>query len=730
MPENSRTQSIKNRITRFDLINFCSFFSLVVAVYYRHREVLFLRYDGTFWLTLAKAQGEWMDLSPLLRMDFLKANGELGFPLLTNLVPGFIVGRIFGADDGFSEVAAASTFAMELFLAVVVLGFSFGLRRPVVYLGAWIACLLTLPLFIPTLTYIRAWGNPCLLTAILLSSISIAIFHRMGRDTGWALIGGSAVIVLLLGFLIIALGFAAPMAAPVVGVVFAVLTVMAEGKSERKIKLYALIAVSALLILIFWQYLYGLYFYTKPGFFWSELFETAVDYRDVSFFLHRHETAGNLGAVVYFFSVAVTLILALFGRGGIRKLACCLLTIVLAIAAVIATIAWTSGMWSGSPAGYVDLFALPLHALVIAIAAHAVITFPARRFAGAPGGTKNRPSPAWYLIAVLPWGALVYSIFNADRLRAHAPWPWPPRQSPIIDHVRKNLEISPGSVFRGRVVNLAGRTGSFNNLFINQHIFDHGVLHATGNDHRQYGFWYYNIPSLQAMNHYTSPLSHFVTTRFLIRPHTNSIRAHLAYETFDQRILQGLGVRYVIDDHVLDDRLLRMSFAIPGLPNRRLYLHELPTPNLANYSPVKPIRISNVKQAVVAMAKPSWDYRIAIVTSRALPGDLVPVSFSNVTLRRGHIHAEARSPGRSTLLLPFEFSHCLTFVADDTDPKTDAPILFRANLIQTGVLFSRSLKGRIAFRFGPFNNRDCRLQDIADARKLGLDDAQNWWPRR
>ena len=43
----------------------------------------------------------------------------------------------------------------------------------------------------------------------------------------------------------------------------------------------------------------------------------------------------------------------------------------------------------------------------------------------------------------------------------------------------------------------------------------------------------------------------------------------------------------------------------------------------------------------------------------ALPGDLVPATSSGIWVHRGYLEFKARSPGRSIVVLPLEFSRCL-----------------------------------------------------------------------
>jgi hypothetical protein len=80
------------------------------------------------------------------------------------------------------------------------------------------------------------------------------------------------------------------------------------------------------------------------------------------------------------------------------------------------------------------------------------------------------------------------------------------------------------------------------------------------------------------------------------------------------------------------------------------------------------------------------------------------------------LRVQADSDGKSILLLPLEFSNCL---AAETD-ATGTPNLFRANLVETGILFSGRLDAKLSIHTGAFLNPSCRLRDYFDARALNV----------
>jgi hypothetical protein len=119
------------------------------------------------------------------------------------------------------------------------------------------------------------------------------------------------------------------------------------------------------------------------------------------------------------------------------------------------------------------------------------------------------------------------------------------------------------------------------------------------------------------------------------------------------------------------------------------------------------------------MANPAFDFGKEVVLTDSLPdANWIPATKSRINVFRDHLELEAESDGRSILVLPVEYSHCLEFMLRSS---ASAPIeVRRANLEQTAIAFSRSVVGSIALHYGPFEHPDCRLADYRDAKVLAL----------
>jgi hypothetical protein len=77
----------------------------------------------------------------------------------------------------------------------------------------------------------------------------------------------------------------------------------------------------------------------------------------------------------------------------------------------------------------------------------------------------------------------------------------------------------------------------------------------------------------------------------------------------------------------------------------------------------------------------------------------------------------AHSTATSLLVLPFEFSKCLSLHRQ----KLGASVrLVRTDLLLTGVLFEGDLDATLSYFTGPFSNSRCRLEDLADMRSLDI----------
>jgi hypothetical protein len=116
------------------------------------------------------------------------------------------------------------------------------------------------------------------------------------------------------------------------------------------------------------------------------------------------------------------------------------------------------------------------------------------------------------------------------------------------------IGLTEGSPFRGRIANIAGTDFEPQYAwvpFLSQHDYDAAVSFYTGNDHRNYGLWYFGIPTLIADNQFSSPFFHVINSRLLSSPTQKHVRQLTTITRFEPRIFALLGVRFVITSRPL-----------------------------------------------------------------------------------------------------------------------------------------------------------------------------------
>lgn len=68
------------------------------------------------------------------------------------------------------------------------------------------------------------------------------------------------------------------------------------------------------------------------------------------------------------------------------------------------------------------------------------------------------------------------------------------------------------------------------------------------------------------------------------------------------------------------------------------------------------------------------------------------------------------------VVLPIQFSHCWQI---ESVKSAERPRIFRANIVQTGILFKNNIDVRLRFAFEPWRT-SCRLQDARDLPQFGF----------
>jgi hypothetical protein len=194
------------------------------------------------------------------------------------------------------------------------------------------------------------------------------------------------------------------------------------------------------------------------------------------------------------------------------------------------------------------------------------------------------------------------------------------------------------------------------------------------------------------------------------------MRNVLVLRKIDPRILRMIGVRFVVTDKEYQgDASLRSTLAVG---DRSLFLYEIADVNLGDYSPTRWQLIPTASAIINRLDQPEFNPRQEIVVSAPedLPASLTEAHNTKLTFLGSSLRIQSESDGGSVLVLPLEFSRCL----EAKVIEGEKPRLFRANLLETGLFFSKKVDATLAIRTGPFTDPACRMQDLFDARALGV----------
>jgi hypothetical protein len=206
-----------------------------------------------------------------------------------------------------------------------------------------------------------------------------------------------------------------------------------------------------------------------------------------------------------------------------------------------------------------------------------------------------------------------------------------------------------------------------------------------------------------------------VAKRYLAHMGDTQSRNTLNMRRADVHVLRQLGVRYILTDGgpvAGTHRVLEIT-----LPKSegRLALDEIPNPNLG-ISPVHTMPLVSGKAALEWLGNSENDFEQIMIATEPVTGPLTPASDIRITVETGGIRVRATSAGRSVVVLPFQYSHCLEAIPAD---QSNTPRLTRADLLLTAVVFEAgTLDTMVKYRQTAFKGARCRLDDFADDTEL------------
>ncbi len=707
--------------------NICALVVLGFTAFRRNEATLFYGLDGNEMMTLAKQQFVWhMNWSGFGYNPF-QSLGNIWLPINMKLVPGYAFSLAVNGGE-IDPVLSYLVFSIEAFLSAYLISLWLGFGDVVATVSGWGLALVAMP-YVGYPKIYAIFGIAPQLTIVLLAvPVMLILYSLAGRATREE----SALCLLGVALLAIYLAVSQPifmvLVVPVVLVFSGAILPGAGSRAEMHWKLgggaLVLAALSASGML---SYLYGLFGYTAAAVFKDELLNVRQTWYEVSI-LFQDEASGISGPLLYTGALGGALTCAWTGRGLQKHTAIGLLAMMGALMA-FGALTLSVDFWQGPAPLYFEIVLWPFYAAYAA----AFVTMLLRRLRAVLLPLAHRlpvNRPTWwkamptdgriyamaFIVAAVPIMLLSWVRDGAVPLdRTYHTYP--PLLPPIVSLLREEIALKPGDPFRGRVATLTGQSLQKSGIsWADLHANDIELTKRYGNDHRTVGLWYYDIPTLFEYNQFMTPPYYLLTRTFLTNDGDRQIRNIMALRKPDQRLLRALGVRFVITDVPESGARLRAQVDHEGRP--ALYLYELDGVNLGGYSPTTVSRVSSASEALVLLAREDFDAATTVMADEALSADLVPATSSLVSVEKTGLRLVATSHGTSIIVLPFEFSHCLEL--EPAGPVAVPPRLFRANLLQAGVVFTDQLEATLSFFTGPFRHAGCRIEDIRDIDRLKL----------
>jgi hypothetical protein len=692
------------------LANLLVFTACTALAFQRNIDGLFHSFDGLYMLVQILNRPAAVQPAFAFSNDFLQSIGNI--QLLQNpLLQVYFWPVAWFADLKVGKVVVYLLMAGIVFVSAYGLARLLSQGRLTALVAGWVVGIVVtpvvpIPFFYPILSV-----APFTVLLVVCPVIGFGLLRLAGRSSWLAdvltAVGLFGLVLYLLSagpalFTLLALG-----AIPYV----ALALLLADGRSELIRKLVVLAVIAAVAIGLRWPwYLLGLFNNTSAYLFPDDF---TVVYRDPIYvsILFQGVVFGWAGPALVAAAVVGALLSLRRGAGALRVAAWVLLatvaTLLLAVAALFVVKDWIL-----PPPIYVEIAFWPLYGVFAAVAlcrpvALAITRLTAERFLAGSAGRA-----AW----LLPLPAVAVAALLATSRLPTAFASFPPRSTPMVDMLKANIALFPGSRFNGRVATIIPVEANGVDAWVQQYTVAYKLWETIGNDHMTLGLWYSRIPTLFEYNQFSSPVFHALVKRTLQQPALPHQRNITILSHANARVLKLLGVRYAIMPQ--EDSPLGQRRAIENVAGQQWGLFELPDVNLATYSPTSIEVRSSLASTFDFVSDDGVDLAKSAVVREEIGGVLVPAQSSSLTMSGGDLQVAAQSAGRSLLIVPLEFSHCLEVEDRRAAPGGAAPTLVRVDGLLAGVVFERDLDAVLAFRTGPLRNPTCRWQDYQDVQAM------------
>jgi hypothetical protein len=688
-------------------VNLVVFAVAAILAFMRNLNGVFHSFDGLYMFI--EVLNRAAPVQPLLAFsnDLLQSIGNI--QLLQNPRLQFYFWPIVWiADRDVSRVAVYLLVALIVFLSAYGLARLLSQSRLTALVAGWVVGVIAtafvpIPFFYPIISV-----APFTVLLVACPVLGFGLLRLAGRYSlvvdGLAALGLTLLVLYLLAANLALFTLLAPGAVPYV----ALAMLLAERRSELVRKGVVLAAVVVVALCLRWPwYVLGLFSYTAANVFPADF---TVVYRDPIYvsILFQGSVFGWAGPA-FVAAAAVGALLSLRRSAGPLRAAAWVLLATVGVLIVCVLVLLAAKDWILPPPIYVEIAFWPLYAVFSAVALVRIVGFAAGRLAARrSAAVGGKPALLLPVPAVLVAALLAFSRQPTDFA------PFPPRDTPIVDALKANIALLPGSNFNGRVATIIPVDAAGPDPWVQQYKAAYHFWEVVGNDQMSLGLWYFRIPTLFEYNQFASPVFHALVKRTLQQPVMAHQRNIVIVSRANERVLALLGVRYAVMPQATSP--IGVQRVAEDVAGRSWGLFELAAPNLATYSPT----VIDVRHSLAStldfVADDNVDLAKQAVAAEEI-GPLMPAEASRLSMSDGDLRIVARSPGRSLLIVPVEFSRCLELRHRGTALNAR---LVRIDGVLTGVVFEREIDAVIAFRTSPLHNPTCRWRDYQELRAMLL----------
>jgi hypothetical protein len=245
------------------------------------------------------------------------------------------------------------------------------------------------------------------------------------------------------------------------------------------------------------------------------------------------------------------------------------------------------------------------------------------------------------------------------------------------------------------------------------------LFNHFGNSFQNMDLWNTGIPTLEEYGQWISKQIYYFHRDLLAEPQdqVDTLQSQIFVYRFRPQLLRALGVRFVIADGTLADPSIHRVMMESGKAGAAMNLYEIKNPNLGQFNPTQIAWTPDYGTAIAALRRQSdFENRVVLLGAPERGRTLVSASRSRLVAIKDGYQLTAFAPGKAMIVLPVQYSHCWRI---ENASKSELPQIFRANIVQTGILFDGSIDFKLRFDFEPWRP-SCRLEDAKDITVLGF----------